>query len=110
MNRPKLRVTAGLFLVGLVTALCPHSARAQVAGTGLGGIGDITSDPFSFYYAFYLPNQQMQALRPKPIDQINQAVQQRQYYAQTQRQSLYNPISPYAEAYDPLKPYSQQQG
>ena len=32
------------------------------------------SDPFNFYYAFYLPNQQMQAMRPRPIDTLNQAV------------------------------------
>jgi hypothetical protein len=107
MNRHMLRLATGLFLIGLVVTTCPHSARAQATGLG---IGDITSDPFTFYYAYYLPNQQMQALRPKPIDVINQAVQNRQYYAQTQRQSLYNPISPYAEDYDPLRPYSQQQG
>ena len=107
MKRPRFRLTTGLFLFGLVAALCPHPARAQTAGLG---IGDITSDPFAFYYAYYLPNQQMQALRPKPIDVINQAVQNRQYYAQTQQKSLYNPISPYAEEYDPLRPYSQQQG
>ena len=36
-------------------------------------------------------------MRPRPIDEINQVVQNRQYYAQTQRRSLYNPISPYTE-------------
>ena len=50
----------------------------------------------------------MQAMRPTPSDTINQAVINRQYYAQTQRGSLYNPISPYAEDYDPLRPYSRQ--
>ena len=73
-------------------------------------MADIAADPFTFYYAYYLPNQQMQAMRPRPIDTINAAVQNRQYYAQTQQKSLYNPISPYAEDYDPLRPYSQQQG
>jgi len=73
-------------------------------------LGNIAADPFTFYYAYYLPNQQMQSLRPTPMDTINQAVVNRQYYAQTQKQSLYNPISPYAEDYDPLRPYSQQQG
>src|SRR5689334_9719102 len=107
MRRQVFRSTATLFLIGLVTTFAPRPASAQVA-TGLGGIGDITSDPFTFYYAYYLPNQQIQAMRPKPIDEINQAVQNRQYYAQTQRRSLYNPVSPYTEGgadYDPLRPY-----
>jgi hypothetical protein len=96
------RSTALLFLVCLGSILAPSLGRAQT------GIGDITADPFTFYYAYYLPNQQMQSMRPRPIDTINQAVQNRQYYAQTQRQSLYNPISPYAESYDPMHPYSPQ--
>jgi hypothetical protein len=109
MHRQILRYTPLLVLICIVASLVPSAARAQTPVPGL-GVGDIAADPFTFYYAFYLPNQQMQALRPKPIDIINQAVQNRQYYAQTQRQSLYNPISPYAEEYDPLRPYSQQQG
>ena len=104
MIRPSRRVMA-LCLLGLGAVLAPSSVRAQVA------IGDITADPFAFYYAFYLPNQQMQAMRPRPDDTINQAVQQRQYYAAAQRRSLYNPISPYTDSeFDPLRPYSQQQG
>lgn len=104
MIRPSRRVLA-LCLLGLGISLGPSTASAQVA------IGDITSDPFAFYYAFYLPNQQMQAMRPRPDDAINQAVQQRQYYAAQQRRSLYNPISPYTDQdYDPLRPYSRQQG
>lgn len=104
MVRPSRRVMA-LCLLGLGIALAPSQASAQVA------IGDITADPFAFYYAFYLPNQQMQAMRPRPDDAINQAVQQRQYYAAQQRPSLYNPISPYTDqGFDPLRPYSQQQG
>ena len=66
------------------------------------------SDPFAFYYAIYLPNQQLQAMRPTPLDPVNNAMVARQYFAQTQRRSLYNPISPYADTYDPLRPYSQQ--
>jgi hypothetical protein len=103
------RITAFLFLISLGAILAPSPAWAQAVATGL-GLGDIASDPFTFYYAYYLPNQQIQALRPRAIDTINEAVQARQYYAQTQRQSLYNPISPFTEAYDPLRPYSQQQG
>jgi hypothetical protein len=110
MSRPMFRSTAFLFLISLGVALAPALARAQTTTNGatLGNI--VGSDPFTFYYAYYLPNQQIQAMRPTPSDTINQAVIDRQYYAQTQRQSLYNPISPYAEDYDPLRPYSRQQG
>ena len=109
MSRPMFRSTALLFLSCLGVALAPALARAQATAPGA-GLGNIAADPFTFYYAYYLPNQQMQSLRPTPMDTINQAVVNRQYYAQTQKQSLYNPISPYAEDYDPLRPYSQQQG
>jgi hypothetical protein len=104
MIRPS-RTAACLFLSVLATGIAPGPARGQAT------IGNITTDPFAFYYQYYLPNQQMQAMRPRPSDVINEAVVNRQYYAQTQRQSLYNPISPYAEGeFDPLRPYSQQQG
>jgi len=103
------RATAFLFLSCLGVALAPALAQAQ-ATAAAAGLGNIAADPFTFYYAYYLPNQQMQSMRPTPMDSINQAVMNRQYYAQTQKQSLYNPISPYAEDYDPLRPYSQQQG
>ena len=80
-------------------------------GAGLGGAGGILNDPFAFYYAIYLPNQQLQAMRPPPMDTINDTLVTRQYYAQTDRRGLYNPISPYADQnYDPLHPYSRQQG
>ena len=106
-----LRTTAIILVSCLAVAIAPAQAQAQAtaaAGVG-GGLGNIAADPFTFYYAFYLPNQQIQAMRPTPSDTINQAVINRQYYAQTQRQSLYNPISPYAEDYDPLRPYTHQQ-
>ncbi len=108
-----LRSTAFLFLSCLGVALAPALAQAQAQATTTtpgAGLGNIAIDPFTFYYAYYLPNQQIQAMRPTPMDTINQAVVDRQYYAQTQRQALYNPISPYAEDYDPLRPYSRQQG
>jgi len=83
-------------------ACAPSATRAQST------FGNISADPFAFYYAYYLPNQQMQAMRPRPDDSINQAVQQRQYYAASQKPTLYDPISPYtAEPYDPTKPYSR---
>ena len=86
---------------------CRSSAAG---GLGLGGAG-ILNDPFTFYYAVYLPNQQLQSMRSTPMDSINAAMVTRQYYAQNDRRGLYNPISPYAEQnYDPLHPYSRQQG
>ena len=109
MSRQLFRSTAFLFLSCVGMMLAPALARAQ-ATAAAAGLGNIAADPFTFYYAYYLPNQQMQAMRPTPMDTINQAVVNRQYYAQTQKQSLYNPISPYAEDYDPLRPYSQKQG
>src|SRR5208283_1617205 len=109
MSRPMFRSTAMLFLSCLGVALAPALARAQATVPGA-ALGNIANDPFTFYYAYYLPNQQIQAMRPSPMDTINQAVIDRQYYAQTQKQSLFNPISPYAEDYDPLRPYSRQQG
>jgi hypothetical protein len=85
------------------------AAAAGAAGNGLGG--GILNDPFQFYYGVYLPNQQLQALRPTPMDSINGAMVARQYYAQNDRRALYNPISPYSDQnYDPLHPYSRQQG
>ena len=112
MSRPKFRSTALLTLTCLGVLLVPKLAPAQTTAAAAGGVGlnNIIQDPFTFYYAYYLPNQQVQAMRPTPSDTINQAVINRQYYAQTQRGSLYNPISPYAEDYDPLRPYSRQQG
>src|SRR6516165_4383726 len=116
MSRPKNRSTAFLLpgcmaaALGSALILVPAPAGAQTNANAGSGLGNITADPFLFYYAFYLPNQQIQAMRPTPSDTINQAVINRQYYAQTQRQSLYNPVSPYAAEYDPLRPYSQQQG
>jgi hypothetical protein len=73
------------------------------------GTPGVLDDPFTFYYAVYLPNQQLQSLRPTPLDSVNNAMVARQYYTQTDRRGLYNPISPYSDqASDPLRPYSQQ--
>jgi hypothetical protein len=111
MERHLLRAAGGFFV--LVVCLTSLSGQAQAqAGLGLGlGPGGILNDPFTFYYAFYLPNQQLQAMRSTPMDSINNAMVTRQYYAQNERRNLYNPISPYAEQnYDPLRPYSRQQG
>ncbi len=110
MIRHVLRATATMIVLGGSLFCLPSSAHAQggFMGGGAGG-GGFLSDPFNFYYAFYLPNQQLQAMRPRPIDTLNQAVAARQYYAQNDRRSLYNPISVYGEqTYDPLHPYSGQ--
>src|SRR5262249_18464255 len=81
-------------------------AQAQVA---VGGAPGTLDDPFAFYYAIYLPNQQLQSLRPTPIDSVNAAMVARQYYAQNDRRGLYDPVSPYSDqATDPLGPYPHQ--
>jgi hypothetical protein len=111
MVRHLLRAFAGSTVLVVCLISLPGQALAQ-AGLGLGvSNGAILNDPFSFYYAVYLPNQQLQAMRPMTSDTINSAMATRQYYAQADRQGLYNPISPYADQnYDPLHPYSRQQG
>jgi hypothetical protein len=111
MGRHLLRAAGGFFVLVVCLTSLSGPAKAQ-AGLGLGlGPGGILNDPFTFYYAFYLPNQQLQAMRSTPMDSINNAMVTRQYYAQNERRNLYNPISPYAEQnYDPLRPYSRQQG
>jgi len=99
--------------LGVLTVLLGFaSTQAKAQGLFGGDAGGFMSDPFSFYYGVYLPNQQLQSLRSTPSDTINSAMQVRQYYAQTtDRRSLYSPSSPYAEGnYDPLRPYSQQTG
>ncbi len=105
-RRMVLTVVGGLVMIGGLT-LPAERAMAQ-AGLGAPGTG-LLADPFSFYYAIYLPNQQLQALRPSPLDPINQAVVGRQYFVQSKQRGLYDPISPFAESLDPLKPFSNQQ-
>jgi hypothetical protein len=101
-------VNAAIGLVVLVVCLIctPSQARAQ---GGLGAGGELVSDPFLFYYAFYLPNQQLQSMRSTPLDTINQANVARQYYAQNDRRGLYNPVSPYSDqTYNPSQPFAKQ--
>jgi hypothetical protein len=107
MKRHLLHAVVGSVALVVCLALSPSPANAQ--GFFGGNQGGILNDPFSFYYAFYLPNQQLQALRPTPNDTINQAMVSRQYYAQNERMALTNPISPYSDqGNDPLRPYSRQ--
>jgi hypothetical protein len=105
MLRHLVRMASTMLM--LLVCLWGLSGRAEAQLLGSGST-DVLSDPFAFYYAIYLPNQQLQSLRPGPLDAVDNAMVARQYYAQTQRRSLYNPISPYSETYDPLNPYSAQ--
>jgi hypothetical protein len=75
--------------------------RAHAQNTGLG------VDPFSLYYGYYLPHAAAMAAQPSPLDSINQATLRRQQSAQTDRSTLYDPISPYGDAEsETLSPYS----
>jgi len=83
-----------------VLAYAPFD-RAHAQNTGLG------ADPFSLYYGYYLPHAAAMAAQPSPLDTINQATLRRQQNAQTDRTTLYDPISPYGDAEsDTLSPYS----
>jgi len=109
MNRHLSRLGVSLAVLILLPMLAGSQARAQ----GLFGAdpSGFMSDPFQFYYGVYLPNQQLQSLRPMPTDTIDSGMQVRQYYAQANQKGLFNPISPYSEGnYDPLRPYSEQRG
>jgi len=81
MRRPMigLAVAFGFFL------LAPAS-QAQVGNF---------SDPFTFYYGFYLPHQAAIAAQPTPMDTINAVTAARQYNAPTNRTGMFDPISPY---------------
>jgi hypothetical protein len=101
MRRAYLGLAAAL---AIATLASPGRAHGQ-ATPSLG------SDPFSLYFGFYLPHQAAIAAQPTPMDTINHNVAQRQATAQTDRASLYDPISPYGdEDLDPLAPYSGRRG
>jgi hypothetical protein len=85
-------------------------AVAQILGTGT-GFANGGVDPFAFYYGYYLPHQAAIAAQPTPLDTINQITAQRQFTALSERQGLYDPISPYGEEdLDPNRPYSGRRG
>jgi hypothetical protein len=75
-------------LLGLVVALgfsaVGAEARAQVPFTNV-------NDPFFAYYSFYLPRQQAQALSPGPEATINAITANRQLYAATNRNDMFDP-------------------
>ena len=90
MVRHLLRTAGGSIVLVLCLISLPGQAFAQAGSAGLGGAG-ILNDPFTFYYAIYLPNQQLQSMRPTPMDSINNAMVTRQYYAQSDRRGLVQP-------------------
>ncbi len=49
------------------------------------------NDPFFAYYSFYLPRQQAQALQPGPEATINAFAANRQQYAATNRNGMFDP-------------------
>jgi hypothetical protein len=105
MVRHLVHATGAALLTMVGLAIVAGRGEAQTPALSPNGIFD---DPFTFYYAYYLPNQQLQAMRPSALDPVNNAMIQRQYFAQqSDRRSLYNPISPYSDqGSDPLQPFS----
>ena len=104
-------------LLALVVTLaaCPFlpspRAEAQILGTTTSGFANGGVDPFSFYYGYYLPHQAAIAAQPTPLDTINQVTAARQFTALSERQGLYDPISPFGEEdLDPNRPYSAKRG
>ena len=96
MPRHRLQAVADRFASGGCLAwLPPRQTRRGCLGVRRGrnssAIPSLSTTPY------YLPNQQMQALRPTPMDSVNQAMMSRQYFAQNDRTALTNPISPYAD-------------
>ncbi len=75
-------------LLGLTVALgvsaLATEARAQVPFTNI-------NDPFFAYYSFYLPRQQALANQPGPEATINAIAANRQAYAATNRNDMFDP-------------------
>ena len=75
-------------LLGLVVALglsaTSSEALAQAPFSSV-------SDPFFLYYGFYLPRQQAQAMSPGPEATINAVTANRQQYAATNRNGMFDP-------------------
>jgi hypothetical protein len=78
------RTLFGLVVLGV--AAVSSEARAQVPFTNV-------NDPFFAYYSFYLPRQQAQALSPGPEATINAITANRQQYAATNRNGVFDPNS-----------------
>ena len=82
MRRPMIGLA-----VALGFSLLAPASQAQ-------GFGNF-SDPFTFYYGFYLPHQAAIAAQPTPMDTINAVTAARQYNAPTNRTGMFDPVSPY---------------
>ena len=78
-------------MVGLVVVLggsgLSRTAQAQVPFSSF-------NDPFVAYYAYYLPRQQAQAMQPGPEATIAAAAANRQVYAATNRNEMFDTNSP----------------
>ena len=79
MRLPLLGLVVAVGLSGVST-----EAQAQIGGF---------NDPFFAYYSFYLPRQQAQALQPGPEATINAAAANRQQYAATNRNGMFDPLN-----------------
>ena len=80
------RSLLGLVVLVTVTGMT-SSARAQVPFTNI-------NDPFFAYYSFYLPRQQAQALQPGPEATIATITANRQAYAATNRNDMFDTLAP----------------
>ncbi len=94
-------------LLGLVVVLgfsaIGAEARAQVPFTNV-------NDPFFAYYSFYLPRQQAQALSPGPEATINAVTANRQQYAATNRNDMFDPNGVGSGSFDPNNEFSLNPG
>jgi len=79
--RRSLVLLIALGVTGLAT-----ECRAQVPFTNV-------NDPFFAYYSFYLPRQQAQAASPGPEATITAITANRQQYAATNRNELFDPTA-----------------
>jgi hypothetical protein len=102
-----------LLIASVAVAVCLVFATPQAGAQVIGASGFANGgiDPFSFYYGYYLPHQAAVAAQTTPLDTLNQITAQRQINALSERQGLYDPISPYGEEeLDPNRPYSGRRG
>ncbi len=79
------RLFLGLLVASGVSGLAAP-ARAQVPFTSV-------NDPFFAYYSFYLPRQQALANSPSPEATINAITANRQQYAATNRNDMFDPTA-----------------
>ncbi|MFO0958119.1 MAG: hypothetical protein U0800_11940 [Isosphaeraceae bacterium] len=79
------------------------------ATPGQAQIAPNLNDPFYQYYAWFLPRQAAMASQPRVNDQINAVAAARADVAMSERQGLYDPVSPFAlDKYDPSQPFRRE--